>query len=474
MQQTTPASNAQLTDSTEHRIREETQKDEVLSTLYKTIIQGWPDNKSHLDAPLKAYWGYREELSVNNDIIYKGTQVLVPHSMHSDMLQKIHANHLGAESNIRMARDVLFWPGMRKAIHDMCNACQTCAQYGNTAPKEPMKSLPVPTRPWQLISQDIFSFQSEHYLATVCHFSDWIEVDKLENLSSTTVVEKTKAHFSRFGIPSVCHTDNGPQFSCTEYENFSKTYAFQHTTSSPYHTAGNGRAEAGVKLVKTMMEKSKDFHVAMLHYRNTPPKGHMYSPAQRMLLRRTRTTLPTAAGALTPQLISYTTVMQDINAKRVATKQLYDKSAGSQHSKLDVGSYACARPLPNRRGGPWSYGVVTNVDRQRSYTLQTPSGTIRRNRIHLQPASTPQADAVATTQPPVPTLPCVPPVQDTSPDVLPPHSMSEHSEHAPTEPPHPSVSTTTSSPPADNQTLRRSTRDRRLPVKLQDFVVNHQ
>ena len=32
------------------------------------------------------------------------------------MLQKIHANHFGPESNIRMAREVLFWPGMRKAI----------------------------------------------------------------------------------------------------------------------------------------------------------------------------------------------------------------------------------------------------------------------------------------------------------------------------------------------------------------------
>ena len=40
--------------------------------------------------------------------------------MHSTMLGKIHANHFGAESNIRMAREVLFWPGMRKAISDMC------------------------------------------------------------------------------------------------------------------------------------------------------------------------------------------------------------------------------------------------------------------------------------------------------------------------------------------------------------------
>ena len=135
LQQTLPHSNAELTESTEIRIRDETQKDEVMSTLYKIIIQGWPDNRNQLHASLQAYWAYRKELTVNNGIIYKGTQVLVPQSMHSDMLKKIHANHLGAESNIRMAREVLFWPGMRKAIQDMCSACQTCAQYGDTAPK---------------------------------------------------------------------------------------------------------------------------------------------------------------------------------------------------------------------------------------------------------------------------------------------------------------------------------------------------
>ena len=47
---------------------------------------------------------------------------MVPQSMHKEMLRKIHANHFGAESNIRMAREVLFWPGMRKSIQDMCDA----------------------------------------------------------------------------------------------------------------------------------------------------------------------------------------------------------------------------------------------------------------------------------------------------------------------------------------------------------------
>jgi len=54
-----------------------------------------------------------------------------------------------------------------------------------------------------------------------------------------------------------------------------------------------------------------------------------------------------------------------------------------------IGSWAYAKPPPNRRGDAWSRGIVTNVDRDRSYTLHTPSGTIRRNRVHIRPALTP-------------------------------------------------------------------------------------
>ena len=87
----------------------------------------------HVPKPLQPYWNYRDELTVQNQLIYKGAQVMIPQSMQTEMLRKIHANHFGAESNIRMAREVLFWPGMTKAIEDMCNSCNTCAQYGKTA-----------------------------------------------------------------------------------------------------------------------------------------------------------------------------------------------------------------------------------------------------------------------------------------------------------------------------------------------------
>ena len=96
-----------------------------------------------------------------------------------------------------------------------------CPIYGTTAPNETMRSLPIPTRPWQIVSQDICKLDNRNYLVTVCHFSDWIEVDPLGDTLSSTVIDKTKAHFARYGVPEICHTDNSPQFVSEQYRAFS-------------------------------------------------------------------------------------------------------------------------------------------------------------------------------------------------------------------------------------------------------------
>ena len=313
--------NARLEESTVNHLREVTSKDITLTALYKVIVHGWPEDRSVISESLRPNWTYRDELSVQNGIIYKGTQVMVPQSMHKEMLRKIHANHFGAESNIRMAREVLFWPGMRRSIQDMCDACGTCAQYGTTkAPKEPMRSLPIPTRPWQIVSQDICELHNQSYLVTVCHFSDWIEVDQLGDTLSSTVIDKTKTHFARYGVPAICHTDNGPQFISEQYRSFSVAYGFKHTTSSPFYPKGNGRAEAAVKVAESMLKKADDFHSALFLYRNTPPRGHTYSPAQCMFLCRTRTLLPTTDDLLAPAMINFGIVKEDILKKRHDSK----------------------------------------------------------------------------------------------------------------------------------------------------------
>ena len=105
------ARNPRLTGSLEQLFKK-TSKDTTLNTLYKVIVNGWPADRTDIPESLCPCWNYGDELSVKNGIIYKGVTVMVPQSMQKDMFCKVHAEHLGGESNRCMAREGLFWSGM--------------------------------------------------------------------------------------------------------------------------------------------------------------------------------------------------------------------------------------------------------------------------------------------------------------------------------------------------------------------------
>ena len=89
------------------------------------------------------------------------------------------------------------------------------------------------------------------------------------------------------GIPETVHSDNGPQFSTREFAIFSNEWDFQHTTSSPYHSQSNGKAESSVKLAKKLLKRAAYPHLSLLEYRNTITAGMTPSP-HRLLHRSTR------------------------------------------------------------------------------------------------------------------------------------------------------------------------------------------
>ena len=103
-----------------------------------------------------------------------------------------------------------------------------------------------------------------------------------------------------------------------------------------------------------MLKKSDDFRIALLNYRTPPPKGHTYSPAQRIVNRRTRTTLPTPDHLLSPATIKSdtSTVLEEIKAKRSTSKGHYDKTANPEHNIINIGKCLYARLSPRQPGNP--------------------------------------------------------------------------------------------------------------------------
>lgn len=158
--------------------------------------------------------------------------MVIPSSLRSNILCKLHTAHRGTEFTLRHARSCVFWPGINSQIEDICKNCTTCAQHARQHPREPLKPYPVPTLPWQLVSQDLFALNGSAYLITVDHYSDFYGLDGLPSIKSSSVIQATKQHFSRHGVPHTLITDNGAQFTSEAFRTFAEKYKFKHITSS--------------------------------------------------------------------------------------------------------------------------------------------------------------------------------------------------------------------------------------------------
>ena len=101
--------------------------------------------------------------------------------------------------------------------------CKTviCAKEVHNAP-EPLLTTPLPARPWQRVAANLFQWNSTMYLVVIDYFSSYIKVANLTSTTTGHVKEKLKAIFARHGVPETVVTDNGPQFSATEFTDFAK------------------------------------------------------------------------------------------------------------------------------------------------------------------------------------------------------------------------------------------------------------
>ena len=374
-----------------------TRNDATLQCLITVVMSGWPDYRDQVPVCIRPYFGYRDEIAVHNGVVYKGDRVVIPRDLRKEMLKRIHSSHQGIEACTRRARDVLYWPGMSAEIKEAVQQCNTCAENASSQNKEPLLSHLIAERPWQKVAMDLFTLNKKDYLVTVDLFSDYWEVDRVTDTTSSKIIKVCKANFARHGIPDEVLTDNGPQFSSTDFKTFAHDWEFVHTTSSPHYPKSNGKAESAVKIVKSLIRKAtqdgKDVWLAILEHRNTPTEAIGSSPVQRLMSRRTRTLVPTAAEQLKPMVEQG--VPAKINQKRNRAKFYHDRTAVPL-APLDTGESVRIRSPVD---GSWKPGVCTEQVAPRSYVVQLNNKNYRRNRRDIRKdLSVPQDTEIDSTE----------------------------------------------------------------------------
>ena len=61
--------------------------------------------------------------------------------------------------------------------------------------------------------------------------------------------------FASHGLPEEVVSDNGPQFTSSEFSAFMEQNGIHHNRVPPCHPASNGAAERSVQIVKKSLEK---------------------------------------------------------------------------------------------------------------------------------------------------------------------------------------------------------------------------
>jgi hypothetical protein len=167
-------------------------------------------------------------------------------------------------------------------------------------------------------------------------------------------------------------SDNGPPYNSVEFATFAHDYEFELRKSSPTFPQSNGRAENAVKTAKQLLKKAissgNDFYLSLLDWRNTPTEGLDSSPAQRLLGRQTRTSLPTTTQLLKPKAPK--NVRANMITKKNKQRKYYNRGT-KDLPPLKKGDIVRVDPLPTDKQKRWFKARVERKADIRSYVVQT-------------------------------------------------------------------------------------------------------
>ena len=147
------------------KIRQHTTKDQTMQLLIQHINKGFPESSTKLPNSIKAYFSFRDELTVYNGMVLKGhNRIVIPESLRTQAVNILHNKaQLGLNKTLERMRTCMYWPGITNDIKDSISACKVCLMFSDKQQRELYSSDTV-TRPWSHLSLDNFEFQGQHFL----------------------------------------------------------------------------------------------------------------------------------------------------------------------------------------------------------------------------------------------------------------------------------------------------------------------
>ena len=170
---------------------------------------------------IRKYHAVRGELSVVDGKIIYHNRLVIPSSLRSEVLERIHDGHQGMTRCRERANMSVWWSGISGDFQSKVLGCEFCQENLPSQRKEPRITTSLPERAWKKIRADLCEHQGKQFLVVIDYYSRLPEIAYMSSTTSDVVINKMKDIFARWGVPEEIVSDNGPQFSSERFRKFS-------------------------------------------------------------------------------------------------------------------------------------------------------------------------------------------------------------------------------------------------------------
>jgi hypothetical protein len=243
-------------------IKEMTLADDNLLAVITALSDGnWKDKLIEPFRNVRHHLLYKKDLGL---VVRDDGRIVIPTALRECVLTRIHGSHMGIVKCKQLARSCVYWPGIDDELEMQVKNCQICQESDKSAkhlvPKSAITPSACPEYPFQRIQIDIAGpitdapAQFRYLIIAVDEYSKWVDVLNSSSATSDTCLELIKSMTSVHGAPEIIKSDNGVQFTSSEFREHLVANGISQLLRPLYSPKSTGGVERVVGTVKRLLK----------------------------------------------------------------------------------------------------------------------------------------------------------------------------------------------------------------------------
>lgn len=164
------------------------------------VLIGWPSEKEKVDELAREYWNFKEELSLEDRILYKSGNCSSKTTVSSSVGRNSWCAY-GREQESMLCQILCFLAFNDCSNQGKVSSCPVCNAFCNRQQRESLHQHDIPDLLSQVTATDLFEYGSKTHLLLTVFYSKYFELELLRQNKATCFINNFNKCFAKFGIP---------------------------------------------------------------------------------------------------------------------------------------------------------------------------------------------------------------------------------------------------------------------------------